>query len=58
MLSFENDYSCTATPEIIERISEIAQNQYPGYGNDSICESAKAKSAKHAPALTRRFSSW
>ena len=43
MLSFENDYSCTATPEIIERISEIAQNQYPGYGNDSICESAKAK---------------
>ena len=38
MLSFENDYSCTATPEIIERISEIAQNQYPGYGNDSICE--------------------
>ena len=43
MLSLENDYSCTATPEIIERISEIAQNQYPGYGNDSICESAKAK---------------
>ena len=43
MLSFENDYSCTATPEIIERIEQIAQNQYPGYGNDSICESAKAK---------------
>ena len=47
MLSFENDYSCTATPEIIERISEIAQNQ-----------ARKPKSAKHAPALTRRFSSW
>ena len=46
MLSFENDYSCTATPEIIERISEIAQNQYPGYGNDSICESAKAKNPR------------
>ena len=43
MLSFENDYSCTATPEIIERIEQIAQNQYPGYGNDSICESAKTK---------------
>ena len=26
MLSFENDYSCTATPEIIERIEQIAQN--------------------------------
>lgn len=43
MLSFENDYSCTATPEIIERIEQIEQNQYPGYGNDSICESAKTK---------------
>ena len=43
MLSFENDYSCTATPEIIEHIEQIAQNQYPGYGNDSICESAKTK---------------
>ena len=37
MLSFENDYSRAATPEIIERVSEIQQNLYPGYGSDSIC---------------------
>lgn len=43
MLSFENDYSCTATPEIIEGIRQTAAKQYPGYGSDEICESAKAK---------------
>ena len=43
MLSFENDYSCAATPEIIESIRNTATKQYPGYGNDEICESAKAK---------------
>ena len=43
MLSFENDYSCAATPEIIARLAETAPNQYPGYGNDDVCESAKAK---------------
>ena len=43
MLSFENDYSCAATPEIIESIRNTATEQYPGYGNDEICESAKAK---------------
>ena len=41
MLSFENDYSCAAAPEIIARLAETAQNQYPGYGNDDICASAK-----------------
>ena len=34
MLSFENDYSCAATPEIIARLAETAPNQYPGYGTD------------------------
>ncbi len=43
MLSFENDYSCAATPEIIARLAETAPNQYPGYGTDDVCESAKAK---------------
>ena len=43
MLSFENDYSCAATPEIIARLAETATNQYPGYGTDDVCESAKAK---------------
>ena len=43
MLSFENDYSCAATPEIIARLAETATSQYPGYGTDDVCESAKAK---------------
>ena len=43
MLSFENDYSCAATPEIIARLAETATNQYPGYGTDAVCESANAK---------------
>lgn len=46
MLSFENDYSCTATPEIIARIDEIARNQYQGYGADEICDMAKDKIRK------------
>ncbi len=43
MLSFENDYSSAATPEIIARLAQSAQNQYPGYGNDDVCEEAKRK---------------
>lgn len=43
MLSFENDYSSAATPEIIVRLAQSAQNQYPGYGNDDVCEEAKRK---------------
>ena len=46
MLSFENDYSCTATPEIIARIDEIARSQYQGYGADEICDMAKDKIRK------------
>ncbi len=43
MLSFENDYSSIATPEIIARLAQSAANQYPGYGNDDVCEEAKRK---------------
>ncbi|MBT1162927.1 beta-eliminating lyase-related protein [Bifidobacterium sp. SO1] len=43
MLSFENDYSCGATPEILDRLTAINATQYPGYGTDQLCESAKRK---------------
>ncbi|KAB8291491.1 threonine aldolase family protein [Bifidobacterium avesanii] len=43
MLSFENDYSEGAHPAILERIAKANMDQYPGYGSDAICESAKAK---------------
>ena len=43
MLSFENDYSCGATPEIIARLTQTNTTQFPGYGSDQICEQAKAK---------------
>ena len=45
MLSFENDYSCAATPEIIARLAETAPNQYPGYGTDDAAKAPKPKSA-------------
>ncbi|KFI52714.1 threonine aldolase family protein [Bifidobacterium biavatii] len=43
MLSFENDYSCGATPEILARLAEANTTTFPGYGSDDICASAKAK---------------
>ncbi|MBW3091530.1 aminotransferase class I/II-fold pyridoxal phosphate-dependent enzyme [Bifidobacterium sp. 82T10] len=43
MLSFENDYSCGATPEILTRLAETNATTFPGYGSDDICASAKAK---------------
>ncbi|NEG88546.1 threonine aldolase family protein [Bifidobacterium aerophilum] len=43
MLSFENDYSCGATPEILDRLAATNSTQFPGYGSDDICEQAKAK---------------
>lgn len=58
MLSFENDYSCTATPEIIEHIEQIAQNQYPGYGNTASAKARKPRFVRHVPAPTLRSSSW
>lgn len=43
MLSFENDYSEGAHPAILERIARANMDQYPGYGSDEVCESAKAR---------------
>jgi len=43
MLSFENDYSEGAHPKILERLIAANMDQYPGYGSDEVCESAKAK---------------
>lgn len=41
MLSFENDYSCGACPDIIARLAETNATQFPGYGSDELCASAK-----------------
>ncbi|NMN00018.1 amino acid lyase [Bifidobacterium sp. DSM 109958] len=43
MLSFENDYSEGAHPRILARIAAANMDQYPGYGSDEVCESAKAR---------------
>ena len=42
-LSFANDYSCGATPQILERLTRTNDVQYPGYGSDDVCTSAKEK---------------
>ena len=43
MLSFENDYSCAAAPEILAALNETQAEQFPGYGSDRLCASAKAR---------------
>ncbi len=43
MISFENDYSELACPQIIIRMAKEAKNQYTGYGLDEISESARTK---------------
>ena len=43
MLSFENDYSEGAHPEILRRLQETNLVQQVGYGEDEYCQSAKEK---------------
>ena len=40
MIKFDNDYSRSAHPKIIEALSEDMHNSYVGYGLDSWCERA------------------
>ena len=40
MLSFRNDYSEGAHPQVLQALSETNLNQYPGYGADQICRQA------------------
>ena len=43
MLAFECDYLEGAHEKILQRLVETNYEKAPGYGNDSYCESAKAK---------------
>lgn len=43
MLSFENDYSQGAHPQILRRLGETNMEPLSGYGADKYCESAKKK---------------
>ena len=43
MLAFECDYLEGAHEKILQRLSETNYEKAPGYGNDSYCESARAK---------------
>ncbi len=43
MLSFVNDYSETACPEILQRICGLGDSKTNGYGEDPYSESAKEK---------------
>lgn len=46
MISFANDYSEGAIPQIIEALTANNLNQYSGYGMDEICAQAKDKIKK------------
>jgi len=43
MLSFESDYIQGAHPAILQKLAETNLDPHPGYGNDAVCESAKAR---------------
>ena len=43
MLSFENDYSEGAHPQVLKRLMDTNLIQQPGYGEDEYCQSAKEK---------------
>ncbi|MEE0654541.1 low specificity L-threonine aldolase [uncultured Bifidobacterium sp.] len=45
MLSFQNDYSSTAAPQILARVQQIQHEQHPGYGADDYCKTAANKIA-------------
>ncbi len=46
MIYFECDYTEGACPEIMNRLMETNYMQTPGYGEDVICDSARAKIRK------------
>ena len=46
MIKFDNDYSRSAHPKIIETLSEDMHNSYAGYGLDSWCERASEEIRK------------
>lgn len=43
MLSFENDYSAAACPQIIARMQQVQNETHPGYGTDDYCKAAAGK---------------
>ena len=43
MLSFQNDYSEGAHPQVLQALIDSNLVQTPGYGSDDYCERAKAK---------------
>ena len=43
MITFENDYSCGAHPDVLRRLVETNLEPQPGYGEDAFCASAREK---------------
>ena len=42
-MHFDSDYMNICHPLILERMAATQSVSYPGYGNDAVCESAKAR---------------
>ena len=45
MIYFNCDYTEGCHPKILERLSETNRLQTPGYSEDAICASARAKTS-------------
>ena len=41
VLQFQSDYQEACHEKILQRLTEEDRQPYPGYGSDSICNSAK-----------------
>ncbi len=47
MITFRNDYSQIAAPEILQKLCELQSCSFNGYGLDEICEGARNKIKKY-----------
>ena len=57
VLQFQSDYQEACHEKILQRLTEEYRQPYPGYGSDSICESAKnrIREACECPEATVEF---
>lgn len=46
MVSFENDYTTGAHPQVLKRLLETNLEAVSGYGSDAYCSSAREKIRK------------
>ena len=54
MIRFNCDYQEAAHPRILERIARTNMEQMPGYGEDAVCDTARARIRELCAAPVKR----